>query len=363
MRAGPTQGRGFFNTKFLRVWVMLAVPLAVCLFVVSLATVQPAAAKTSVNTVRLGVVAFGTVAWEVEAIRTNGLDRAADLDLQTVTLANAEAGKIALLGGAVDLIVSDWFWVARQRTQGNDPVFLPYSRSVGALVVPADSAVRSPADLRGRRLGVAGGPLDKNWLLLRALLLRDAGFDPATETTVHFASPPLLNEEMAAGRLDAVLTFWNFAARAEAAGARRVIAVSDILARLGLGSDVPALGYVARGEWATANAGLLQRFFATSQRAKALLLRDDAAWTTVRPLMRAANEAEFLALREGYRAGVPVAWGAPERAAAADLYALLARLGGEALVGPQGRLDPGTFWPHAVIAPQPDGGPDSRAKP
>ncbi len=53
--------------------------------------------------------------------------------------------------------------------------FLPYSSTEGALMVPGDSPVRSVADLAGKRLGVAGGPLDKNWLLLRARPARRTG--------------------------------------------------------------------------------------------------------------------------------------------------------------------------------------------
>ena len=75
---------------------------------------------------------------------------------------------MALLSGDVDVIVSDWIWALRQRSEGEDLLFAPYSSALGALMVPAGSPVRSLADLAGRRLGVAGRPIDKSWLLLRA---------------------------------------------------------------------------------------------------------------------------------------------------------------------------------------------------
>ena len=41
---------------------------------------------------------------------------------------------------------------------------------------------------------------------------------------------------------------------------------------------------------------------------------------------------------------MPESFGAAERMAAADLFAILARLGGEELVGRADQLSGGTFW-------------------
>src|SRR4028118_878436 len=65
--------------------------------------------------VRIGVLKFGTVNWEVDAIRHNGFDRANGFELQVVELASNDATRVAIQAGAVDVIVSDWLFVARQR--------------------------------------------------------------------------------------------------------------------------------------------------------------------------------------------------------------------------------------------------------
>jgi NitT/TauT family transport system substrate-binding protein len=51
------------------------------------------------------------------------------------------------------------------------------------------------------------------------------------------------------------------------------------------------------------------------------------------------------ALKRRYREGIVHSWGDRERRAAGELYAVLARLGGEELVGGSPVLVAGTFWP------------------
>ena len=40
---------------------------------------------------------------------------------------------VALQGGAVDLIVTDWFWVSRQRNEGRLFSFVPHSMAAGLI--------------------------------------------------------------------------------------------------------------------------------------------------------------------------------------------------------------------------------------
>ena len=184
--------------------------------------------------VRVGVLKFGTVSWELDVMQTHGLAAREGVDLQVVTLASTNATTVALQGGAVDLIVTDWTWVSRQRAEGRPYTFVPYSSTVGGLIVRPDSGIRELADLRGKRLGVAGGPVDKSWLFFRAYGRRVLGEDLGKLVEPSFGGPPLLNELVLRGELPAVLNYWQYGARLKAAGMRELISVAEVLRALGV---------------------------------------------------------------------------------------------------------------------------------
>src|SRR5947209_1529543 len=155
---------------------------------------------------RIAVQRTGTLAWEMSVIRAQGLDKEADLDLQSVDVASVDAAIIALRSGAVDIIVTDWLWVSRERSLGANFVFYPYSSAIGAVVANPAKGVTNLRDLIGRKLAVAGGPLDKSWLLLQAWARR-TGLDLRRATNVVYGAPPLLAEKAAQGEVDAALEY------------------------------------------------------------------------------------------------------------------------------------------------------------
>lgn len=301
--------------------------------------------------VRVGVLAFGTVNWELKLMQSAGLAKKHGIDLQVVPLASSDASTVALQGGAVDMIVSDWLWVTRQRAESKLFTFAPYSNAVGSVMVRPDSGIRQVADLKGKKLGIAGGPADKTWLLLRAYAQRNLGVDLTQFTQPSYAAPPLLNELMQRGEVDAALNFWHYTARLEALGMRPLIEIPEILKGLGIDKPIPLIGWVFREDWAAANSTTVKEFLAASLEAKGILASSDAAWEPLRADMRAENEAVFQALRANYRAGIPRCTEPDTPAAVAATFKILAETGGEKLVGKSKSLASGTFWPGFSLPP------------
>jgi NitT/TauT family transport system substrate-binding protein len=316
--------------------------LALVVLVGILAVPAVAAAR---DVVRVGVLKFGTVSWELDVIKTHGLDHAEGIDVQVLELAGRDATSVALLAGRVDVIVIDWLWVARQRAEGTMLAFVPFSSSVGALMVPAASTARSLADLDGKRVGIAGGPLDKSWLLIRAMGLSQRNIDLAGNVEPVYGAPPLLNAQALAGRLDGVITSWNFLAELEARGFRSLVTVEEAARSVGVDGALPLLGYVFDERWGAAHRNAVTGLVRASRRAKRMLAESDAEWDRLRPVVRAPDEATFVALRAGFRRGIPARWGEAERANAVRAFDVIAKLGGEALVGRGTALQSGVFWP------------------
>jgi NitT/TauT family transport system substrate-binding protein len=302
------------------------------------------AADTGNATLRVGVLQFGTVNWELDVMQANKLAHKRGLTLKVVPLASGDASTVALQGGAVDVIVSDWIWVTRQRADGSNYSFAPYSNAVGSLMVKTDSGVRNLADLKGKAIGISGGPYDKTWLLLRAYASKKLGLDLATAVRPVYAAPPLLNELALSGQVDAALNVWHYDARLEANGMRPLIRLPEILAGLGVDKPMPLIGWVFREDWANQNRELMERFLAASQEAKALMAKSDAEWERLKPLMHAEDNATFVALRAGYRNGIASCEPADSQATVASVFKILAETGGDKLVGKSRVLSEGTFW-------------------
>jgi NitT/TauT family transport system substrate-binding protein len=313
-------------------------------FWLALACCASHAADAAPVTLRVGVLQFGTVNWELDVVQANKLAHKRGLNLKIVPLASGDASTVALQGGAVDVIVSDWIWVTRQRAEGMDFSFAPYSNAVGSLMVRADSGIRTVADLKGRSIGISGGPSDKTWLLLRAYASKKFGLDLLTAARPVYAAPPLLNELALSAQVDAALNVWHYDARLEANGMRALIKLPEILAGLGVDKPMPLIGWVFHEDWANQNREALGRFLAASQEAKALMAQSDAEWERIRPLMRAEDNATFVALKNGYRNGIANCEHADSQATVASVFKVLAEAGGEKLVGKSKTLSGGTFW-------------------
>ena len=94
------------------------------------------------------------------------------------------------------MIVTDWFWVSRQRNEGRLFTFVPHSMAAGGLIVAKDSSIKNEKDLRGKKIGIAGGQVDKGWLIFRAYFKKEYGIELKDISRQIFGAPPLLNKKI-----------------------------------------------------------------------------------------------------------------------------------------------------------------------
>lgn len=308
------------------------------------ALAAPTAKPAAKPAVKVAVLKFGTVNWELNVIKQHHLDEKAGIALKILPLASTQATKIALQSGTVDIAVTDWLWVSRQRATGSNLTFLPYSTALGAVMVASHSDIKKLSDLKGRKLGIAGGPLDKSWLMLRAFAEKSAAGDLADEVEPIYGAPPLLAAKLRQGELDAVLNFWHYCARLEADGFRRLIDMSAVVKSFSGSGAVPMIGYTFRESWATNHKAALAGFRVAIAGARKIMATSNAEWRRLRPLTRASSDQMLNNLRDGFRKGIPANDDPSLQRKAAILFAILSKMGGAKLVGPAKQLSKGTFW-------------------
>lgn len=310
--------------------------LTICLTLFLFGAAQAADAPK----LRIAVLSFGTVNWLMETIEANDLDAAHGYELEVVGLASGNAARVALLAGEVDTIVADWLWALNRRAAGADMRFAAYSRTLGKLM--SDPGVDSLCELKGRKIGVVGGPSDKSWIVLQALAGRECGFDLAAETEGLYGAPPLMSRQLTDGSVSAVSTYWHFAARLEAAGAKPLVAIDDAMRRLGVAPAPPLIGFT--WEAGKPEPAALQGFLQSVRAAGEILAAGDDAWAVLRPSMKTASDAEFAALRDAYRAGIIRAdWTDADTAGAKALYDLMTLHGGAEFAATAGPFDAAVF--------------------
>lgn len=293
---------------------------------------------------RLGILQFGTVQWIADIIRRHGLDTKHGFILRSNKLANTDAGRVSLMADANDVVVSDWLFAAVQRANGTKLCFAAFSDASGGIMTAANSPIKSLADLRGRNLGVVGGPVDKSWLIVKAAGQKTQNIDLSTDAKVVYGAPPLLGAKMQQGELDAVLTFWNFAAKLQATGFIEAVSVTQCAIALGLPARMSMLGFVFHEAWADANRATMNGFLAAVEDAQQLLIQSDVEWQAVRPLMDASEDALFVGLRNRFLAGVAHDTVILQEKAAENLFAILHDTGGSRATGGIDALPQGIFW-------------------
>ncbi|MCG2581411.1 MAG: ABC transporter substrate-binding protein [Marinobacter sp.] len=283
-----------------------------------------AAASGDLPVLSISVLQFGTAHWELDHLLHRNLDRKHGYRLVLTPVANLPASRLAVTSGSVNGAVADLLWAQSRYQAGTPYLYLPFSSQIGDIVVADGSAIQSVADLVGKRIGVAGGPDSKGWVLLQKVAAQQ-GLNLSDSADVQFAAPPLLNQALKRGQVDVIVTYWHFAARLKGEGGwRSALRMADLLAALNLDTNLPVLGYVFSGPWAREHPSLVRRFADSLGEAKAELADDPTYWERLRPLMGNPDTGIFQALRKGFVAGTP----APQtEQRTADLHRLLVLTG------------------------------------
>ena len=296
------------------------------------------------NSIKIAVLKYGSVNWEYNVIKHHKLDKKNNIKIKKVEITNKDASAVAFLSKSVDIFVTDWIWVSKQRNKGNLVSFYPYSNSAGGLMIKKGEKINSFLDLKNKKIGVAGGSLDKSWLFLRAYAIKKYKKDPLTFFNTSFAAPPLINGLLRNNQLDAGYNYWNYTARLEALGYEEFLTLKDILPYIGIEGELPLIGYVFREGFVQENEVTLKGFIKASNEARKILKTSDNEWLRISEMTGAKNQLMLEKIRDGFRKGIPSDNHQLMRKNIQHAYKILSQIGGEELVGSSTSLASGTYW-------------------
>ncbi|PYE53272.1 ABC transporter substrate-binding protein [Deinococcus yavapaiensis] len=293
--------------------------------------------------IKIGSQAGGTLAWVLYGIEYFGIDKELGLDVRSQDFASKDATRIALRSGDAQVVVDDFLEVTLLRQKNfNVTAVYPFSLLTGGIVVPANSGIRTVADLKGKTIGVTS-LTDKTLLILRAYTRNKFGFDPQTDSKVVSASSPLIGQLLDRGEINAGIPFWHHGARLTATGKyRQVISSGELLRGLGLPANIPLLYIVARNDTDPETL----RLFIKAVRVATDRMKADTGpfWNSLleKGLYSLPDRTQLPALRRQWEAGVPKSWSSKDLNNTLLLTRKMIEVAGADVVGIQ-RLDTRAF--------------------
>ena len=114
---------------------------------------------------------------------------------------------------------------------------------------------------------------------------------------------PLLHRMLTSDQIDLILNFGT-TMREPAPWICQSPAVTKMLAKLNIETEVPLMGWVASEAWLSQNQTVFEAFATQSWRAKQRFITESKLWESIRPLTKAENDEVFHALRQAYPATI-----------------------------------------------------------
>lgn len=250
-------------------------------------------------TLRFAVIGSGGQTEVPFAIQQAGLDKKYGINIEIIDFAVPGQQYTMFRSGAADIANGNFVDLLRQRKGGNAIQAIHGFQGYNNLfVVKPSSPIKDFADLKGRRVGTFGTTF-LDWLIARAAGKRAYNLDLQRDVTLVSGAPPLLNQFLARGEVDATLQFSSLTLAPIAQGEQRMlIDMPTLMKAAGFRSDLLYLQWMVTEKWARANPQAVTKLPAMLNDAYAVLKRDDRLWPALAQRINITDPAITAAYRD-----------------------------------------------------------------
>ena len=272
------------------------------------AAAAPKAERPKQATVKVTFI-DGTQSFPLLVMQTKGIADKYGLKLEENKVAGPQGLATVMQTGDFQVTFRGWLGTALMRAQGHKAIVVfPLTGYTDDVVARADSPLKGIADLKGKRIGISGGPATESVWLFRLQAVRFFGFDLLKEAKVQFGAAPLLMGLLENGELDAILVQNPQVVQLLETGKFRSIASLGDIWREKSGQD-PLFVSVAMNEvWAKANPDVAKRFVAAYKEALEYLKARPDVWPELAKILGIKTEAGAKLLRERTAGNLLTKW-------------------------------------------------------
>ncbi len=237
-----------------------------------------AAPKGDGGTIRMMLNPAGTMSFPPFVIKKFKLDEKYGFKLETINYTNANTATAAMQSKSAEMIVYEWLATARI-IDGGIPIVgvAPFMTYVNTVLEPADSTIKTLADLKGKKLGVHS-KTSYDWMIMQAAAKQKYNIDLAKEVSIQEAAAPLLRGSIDQGQLDATQMWNSLAADMLASGKyKTLVTIRSITEDLGI-PTAPYLFFGMRADYVKEHPDNVKAFVAAYQEVYEILKTNDEVW-------------------------------------------------------------------------------------
>lgn len=253
----------------------------------------------------------GNTGFPIEVMQQQGFAKAHHIKLVLTKLSGVQASDTVLHSGSFEVTTSGWTTIALERAQGtatNETNVYPYFGDTNEVLVRSNSPIKSWADLKGKRIGILGGPSSDDYWVFRVETLKFFGFDPVKQSHLKSGAPPLLSAQLLSGKLDAIIIIDPFQSQLVATGKVRSIGTLGGLWRQRTGQYPLALTVIMNTDWANAHLQAAQNFIAAYKESVQYMKDHPGIWPALLKPDGITSPQAISLVRQHFAQGVITQW-------------------------------------------------------